>query len=425
MDKLLHRMRFLLTPVGSYGDINPFVAVGHGLKERGHEVIVLAPEPFAESIGRAGLEFVSSSTSEEFQQIIENSDLWDPWNGMSVVLRGVASRLRENYRTLESLYLENETVLVGHSLSLATRVLEDVKGCPAATVHLAPFAFRSENDQPALAPGRDFSGSPRWAKRLFWRMADSLFADPPIRSDLNRLRKSLGLKSVDRIFNEWFHSPQRIIGLFPNWFAKAQPDWPVRLRLTGFVFGGRIGLQPLDSQLEAFLEEGDSPVVITPGSANQHASRLIEASIDAANMLNRRLVVVTPFRDQMPASTPKEVFHAERGAFSVLFPRCAAVVHHGGIGTCAEALAAGIPQVVVPFGFDQPDNATRLQRLGVGKFLDVDRMSHIRIAELLKELLQSESVTEACAHYAEELRSDSAVDDAVDALEALIGIKNR
>jgi rhamnosyltransferase subunit B len=336
-----------------------------------------------------------------------------------VVLGAVASRLGDNYRTLESLYLDGETVLVGHSLSLATRVLEDVKGCPAATLHLAPFAFRSEQDQPALAPGKDFSGSPRWVKRLFWRMADSLFADPPIRSQLNRLRKSLGLKSVDRIFNDWFHSPQRIVGLFPNWFAAPQPDWPVRLRLADFVFGGRIGAKPLDPELEAFLDEDEAPLVMTPGSANQHASRLIQAGIDAANMLGRRLIVLTPFRDQLPDSMPKEIFHAERAPFSLLFPRCAAVIHHGGIGTCAEALAAGIPQMVVPFGFDQPDNATRLLHLGVGDYLDVDRMSHIRIADMLKELLQSESVKEACAHYAEELRSDTGVDAVVDVLEAL------
>lgn len=414
-------MRFLLTPVGSYGDVNPFIAVGHGLKARGHEVIVFAPEPFGESIGEAGLKFVSSSSIEDFERIIANSDLWDPWNGLSVVLRALASRLGENFRTLESLYREGETVLVGHSLSLATRVLEEVKGCPAATIHLAPFAFRSEQDQPALAPGRDFSGSPRWVKRLFWRMADSLFADPPIRSQLNRLRKSLGLKPVDRIFNEWFHSPKRIVGLFPNWFGPPQPDWPVRLRLTGFVFGGRIGTEPLDPELEAFIEDGEAPLVMTPGSANQHAARLIEASVGAANMLGRRLIVLTPFRDQLPDSMPKEVFHAERAPFFLLFPRCSAIIHHGGIGTCSEALAAGIPQMVVPFGFDQPDNATRLTHLGVGKYLDVDRMSHIRIAEVLKELIQSDAVAEACAHYAEELRSENGVDVVVDVLEGLCG----
>jgi rhamnosyltransferase subunit B len=140
-------------------------------------------------------------------------------------------------------------------------------------------------------------------------------------------------------------------------------------------------------------------------------------------MLSRRLIVLTPFRDQLPESMPKEVLHAERAPFSLLFPRCSAVIHHGGIGTCAEALAAGIPQMVVPFGFDQPDNATRLLHLGVGKFLDVDRMSHIRIAEVLKELMESESVAEACAHYAEESRSDAGVDAVVDVLEALVGIK--
>ena len=413
-------MRFILTPIGSSGDVNPFVSVGRGLLARGHEVFLLAPEPYGDIARQAGLHFTASISREHYERTVGNSDLWDPWNGLSVILRPVAENLESNYHILESLYREGETVLVGHSLSLATRLLEEVKECPAATIHLSPNTFRSEHAQPSLAPGRDFSGAPRWVKRLFWRMADSLVADPPIRNPLNRFRRTLGLKPVERIFNEWYHSPNRIIGLFPSWFGPPQPDWPARLRQTGFVFNDDSEAPPLPPELETFLGGGEPPLLITPGSANRHAARLLKAGVEGAQMLNRRLIILTPFTDQLPELLPSSVFHLPRAPFSLLFPRCAAIIHHGGIGTCAAALAAGIPQLIVPFGFDQPDNATRLVRLGLARFLDLDRSSHIRIAEYTKELLTSETVAENCLHYREILRSENGLDATLDVLEALV-----
>lgn len=412
-------MRFILTPVGSSGDVNPYVSIGCGLQERGHEAIVMAPEPFEETVKGAGLRFECSSSNQAYERTVANSDLWDPWKGLGVVLGEVASNLEANYRTLDSLYQDGETILVGHSLSLATRLLEEIKECPAATIHLSPNAFRSDHDQPSLTPGRDFSGAPRWVKRLFWRMADSLIADPTIRSPLNKLRKSLGLKGVDRIFNEWYHSPQRIIGLFPNWYGRAQPDWPARLRMTGFIYAHASQQVDRSDELEAFLADGEPPILITPGSANRHAARLLKAGVDGAGMLKRRLIVLTPYADQLPEDMPSGVFHVERVSFASIFPRCAGIIHHGGIGTCAEALRAGIPQLIVPFGFDQPDNATRLMRLGVGKYLDLDRSTHIRIADFMRELMESETVSDSCRTYAELLQSEDGLQSTLDELEAL------
>lgn len=412
-------MRFILTPVGSSGDVNPYVSIGCGLQKRGHEVILMAPEPFEATVRSAGLGFECSSSNKAYERTVANSDLWDPWKGLSVVLGEVASNLEENYATLESLYMKGNTVLVGHSLSLATRLLEEIKECPAATIHLSPNAFRSDHDQPSLTPGRDFSGAPRWVKRLFWRMADSLVADPTIRSPLNKLRKSMGLKGVDRIFNEWYQSPQRILGLFPNWFGRPQPDWPARLRMTGFVFKDASQHIPLSEELEGFLAEGEPPILITPGSANRHAARLLKAGVDGASMLKRRLIILTPYADQLPEDLSSGVFHVDQVSFASIFPKCAGIIHHGGIGTCAAALRAGVPQLIVPFGFDQPDNATRLMRLGVGKYLDLDRSSHIRIAEYMRELMESETVSENCRYYAELLASEDGLKSALDELEAL------
>ena len=84
---------------------------------------------------------------------------------------------------------------------------------------------------------------------------------------LNAYRAELGLAPVSRIFRSWIHSPQRVIGLFPEWFFPPQPDWPAQIRLTGFPLFDEAGLHPLDPGLDAFLAAGDPPIAFTPGSA--------------------------------------------------------------------------------------------------------------------------------------------------------------
>src|SRR5205085_2067897 len=104
----------------------------------------------------------------------------------------------------------------------------------------------------------------------------------------------------------------------------------------------------------------------------------------------------------VPASLPATVRHFAYVPFSQVFPRAAAVVHHGGIGTTAQALAAGIPQVIMPMGYDQPDNAERLVRLGVGAPLPPRRFTGARLAALLGKLLGPD-VRERCRALAERL----------------------
>ena len=147
-------MRYILTPVGSSGDVHPFVGIGRVLKTRGHEVIVLAPGPFGDVVRKADLIFEETVSAEEYDAITKDADIWHPRRGLQIVLSLVASKLRPAYERLTSLHEPGRTVLVGHALSFFTRVFEEVHGVPAATIHLAPSIFRSDFAQPAYLPGR-------------------------------------------------------------------------------------------------------------------------------------------------------------------------------------------------------------------------------------------------------------------------------
>ncbi len=411
-------MHAVLTPVGSAGDVNPFLVIGRELRRRGHEVTLIASDVFAAAAGRAGLNFVSIWSEADYRRTIDNPDLWHPQRGLAIVLSTIAGQLRRAYSAIAQVYEPDRTVLVGHTLGFFTRVFEEVHRTPAATLHLAPSVFRSDFRQPALPSGRDISRWPRWIKRTLWWGIDRFLIDPQIAPALNGWRAELGLPPVSRVFRSWLHSPQRVIGLFPDWFGGPQPDWPPQLRLTGFALSdAACAPAPVEADPPGWLGEDEAAIVFTPGSANRHAAPFFRAGIEAAAALGRRALLVTPYGEHLPRSLPEHVRHAAYAPFDRLFPRAAAVVHHGGIGTCAQALAAGVPQVIMPLGFDQPDNALRIARLGVGAAIAPSRFTGARVADALQHLLSSRGAAESCRRYAERIGSADAIAQTCDLIE--------
>lgn len=412
-------MRFILTPIGSGGDVLPYVGIGRRLRERGHEVMLLAAEPFRSAAEGAGLAFFSVWSREDYEEGIRHRDLWSPTRSLRYILGLIGRLMGGAYERLLELHLPGKTVLVGHTLALATRVLEETHRIPSATLHLAPSVFRSDFDQPALGPGTDISRWPRWSKRIFWWAVDRFLIDPSIVPALNSFRAGLGLPPVRRIFRSWIHSPRLTIGLFPEWFGPPQPDWPASVRLTGFPLfddPGRGGLPP---DLEAFLTAGEPPVVFTAGTGNVQAERFFRTAAEASRLLDRRALLLTGHREQVPASLPPGVLHAPYAPFSKLLPCSAAIVHHGGIGTSSAGLAAGIPQLIMPLAFDQPDNTHRLRRLNAGRWIMPSRFSPRRVARALEVLLGSREVAEACRDLRDRIAGQDAIAETCDLLEGL------
>ena len=412
-------MRVILTPVGSSGDVFPFIALGRALKQRGLDVHVTTAEPFRAAVLEAGLEFWPVCSEEVFQQAAMAADVWHPTKGLKIIFGFLGELLTDAYTCLEAVVAPGETVVVGHSLSLSTRIFEDLTGIPAVTTHLSPSCFRTEYIPPVFSPGIHLGRLPRWTKRSFWWAIDRWMLDPSIRPAVNALRQTVGLAPVSRVFHHWLHSPQQILGLFPEWFGEPQPDWPAELQMSGFVFhDGRDGT-PANPALEAFLSNGSPPIAFTPGSANRHGRAFFEVGAAALKRLGRRGVFLSGFADQKPAALSDDVLWVPYAPFSTLFPRCAAVVHHGGVGTSAQGLAAGVPQLIMPLAFDQPDNADRLKRLGVGAWITPKRFTGQRVAEALRFLTTSRDVGSGCRRLQQRIDPELALARACDIIEAV------
>ncbi len=395
-------MRIIMTPFGSGGDVYPYVRVGLALQRRGHDVSMIINPYFEPLLDRAGLPSVPIGTADDYHEAIANPDMWHDRRGFHVLGDAVARWGREAFDLIQARAEAgaDAPVLVAPGLAFSARVAHEALGLPLVTMHLQPSCLISAHEAPVLHPRlRSINRWPSPFRRLALALGGRL-TDRALAPAANKLRAELGLPPVRRIVTDWWHSPQRVIGLFPDWYAQAQPDWPRQTVLTGFPLYDAADAAPLDPTLDDWLSAceaaGRRPAVFVAGTGNRQASRFFQAGADACRRLDRPGLLLTGFPDQLPDPLPDGVRHADYAPLSQVLPRAAAIAHHGGIGTAAEALRAGCPQLVAPMTFDQPDNAVRLERLGVARTLWPGTVDSRRTARALDALLGSDDTVRAC-----------------------------
>jgi rhamnosyltransferase subunit B len=410
-------MRVILIPFGSAGDVYPFLALGGELQRRGHRVMMIASGYFADLAHKARFEFAASVSTEDYLSLIGNPDFWHPLRSMHLLItRSVNPAISVIYDLVKQHYRPGESALVAGTLALGARVAQEKLGAPLTTVHLQPIAIRSRCE-PAVYPGMSwFQSLPiGWrgtAYRFMDVAADHLYAGP-----LNAFRRNLGLPPIKRLFGQWWHSPQSTLALFPPWYAPPQPDWPSQIRARDFPLYDAGKLEQPQPCLDAYLAEGEAPSVFTSGSAMTTGDDFFAASASACVLLGRRALFVTRFPNQLPHPLPALVRHVHYAPFSQLLSRSAALVHHGGIGTAAHALKAGVPQLVAPCCYDQFDNAAHLRRLGVSQTVARDRYNPAHVATILRGLLDTADVRRRCVVIAARFGASTALSSPADALE--------
>ena len=360
-------MRAILSAPGSRGDVNPMIAIGRRLLEDGHEVVISLAEPYAEVAEQAGLQVESLIGRDKFTEMLGDPNVWKPIRGPLQVFRSVVSEFLERHqKVIHRYHVPGETVLVSHPLDLASRVFRDAHPeTPLASVHLQPVILRTLQDPPRLSGWWfEFSRPQCLMSATYW-LIDTLAVDPMIRGSINRMRSSYGLKAIRRPLNQWWHSPDRILAMYPEWFAPATASFAPRLMHCGF---------PLqDHCLNDFSPPQDQPIVFTSGTAHHHCRAFFQMAVNACRELNRPGLLLSTFPENFPPDLPETVRPLSYVSFSQLLPHCSAIVHHGGIGTTSQALAAGIPQLIRPLAFDQFDNASRVEKIGRGRWLRSDR----------------------------------------------------
>jgi UDP:flavonoid glycosyltransferase YjiC (YdhE family) len=420
-------LRIILSNIGTFGDINPLIAIALELKRRGHVPVMAVPAVFEGKIRPLGLEFHAVRPDIDPKNTILVAMIYDVKKGTERGLREfLFPALRQTYDDLleAATKPERADLLLLGELNYAGPLVVEVTGIPWASYLLAPMSFFSAFDPPVLPmypklarADKTVPGMGRAIRRLA-RFVSRKWAQP-----IYDLRSELGLARGSNPLFSAKHAPHLVLALFSRVLGTQQKDWPENTRITGFCFyDSDAGNAALPEQLEAFLASGPAPVVFTLGSAAVLAAgNFYEVSAKAAIRLGLRAVLLigSDERNRPRQALPATICVAEYAPYSALFARAAIVVHQGGVGTTGQCLRAGKPMLIMPYSHDQPDNARRMRRLKVARLIQRKDYAPLRVARKLKAMLEDPRYAERATQVAELLRHEDGVRAACDALEAL------
>jgi rhamnosyltransferase subunit B len=419
-------VRIVLSNIGTFGDINPLIALALELRRRGHVPVLTLPEVYRPKIAPLGLEFhaVRPDIDPSNSKLVEM--VYDVKKGTETGLREfLFPVLRETYDDLLAAATQPQRadLLLLGELNYAGPLVAEITGIPWASYVLAPLSFFSAFDPPVLPPyprlarADRVTGFGRVIKRVA-RFTTRKWPEP-----IYELRRELGLPHGSNPLFDAKHSPYLVLALFSRVLGVEQKDWPPNALITGFCFyDSDAGNAALPPHLETFLAAGPPPVVFTLGSAAVLAAGdFYEVSARAAIKLGIRavLLVGSDPRNRPSQSLPATLCVAEYAPYSALFSRAALVVHQGGVGTTAQCLRAGKPMLIMPYSHDQPDNARRMRRLGISRTIQRASYKPAGVAHKVRAMLDEPEFAERAAQVAQQIAAEDGTKTACDALEAL------
>jgi UDP:flavonoid glycosyltransferase YjiC (YdhE family) len=383
----------LLTTLGSLGDLYPVLGVARALDRAGVEVrLALAPDDCevargwglpAHPVGPSAAE-ITRRTGRSRDEIAA-AVFRDP----SPVVNELLLPLMPRYVRETEALLPGSACICGTAFALHGPIAAERAGLPFLPLLLQPLLLMSALDPPRARPFTVLQPLPRTALGRGWNRLGTSIVRLELRRrharPFRRLRRELGLpphRGTPLLDPGGPDVPLRL-ALWSGRFSPLPADAPAGTVLTGFPPAPGGDLPP---DVLAWLDDGPPPLVVTLGSIaqNQGGAGFWREAVETARRLDLRAVLL-----HGEASVPEgsDLLALPYAPHAPLFPRAAAIVHHGGIGTTAEAIRSGRPQLVVPVGDDQPDNAARLERLGLAATLPLRRFRAGRAAERLRALL--------------------------------------
>lgn len=421
-------MRIILNTFGSFGDIHPYVAIALELQRRGHTPVIATMPGYRETMEGAGLPFAPvrpdvALPTDQGTELVEK--IMEPKTGPRFLTEElIFPAVRDSYADLVKV-VEGADLLVTHPAAPAGPLVARKTGMPWISTVLAPFSFYSSYDPPVPPFWQ-------WTRKLsvlgpgvmgfFLKVMMSTYKAKAV----TEFRDELGLADTGNPMFEGQHSPTLVLALFSELFGQRQPDWPPQTEITGFCFYNSHNVE-IPIELTRFLDNGAPPIVFTLGSSAVWVARdFFEESIRAAKHLGRRAVLLIGDERNLPRALPEGIIALDYLPYQTLLPRACAVVHHGGVGTTSHSLLAGVPALIVPFAFDQSDNAEHARKVGISRTLYRDKYVAPRVANELDELLRRPSYARRALEVSQRLKQENGPGRAADLIEQVLsGTRNR
>lgn len=360
--------------LGTGGDVWPGLSIAATLQRRGHDVVILAPESFERAARDKELEFHAIDSAQAYVSDVTDARFWGP--------QGTALGLAPGgylHRATQPAFEYVEARRGSRPLLLCTRNVYGLRfaaerfGLACACVAYSSTQFQGVGRMPYAYPL--LRRLPKWWQSAALDWGDSI-NNKVLVPRMNDMRETFGLSAIDH-FRRWSFFRHPNIALYPAWYDDVSTLSDRGVYQGEFVFSHTDECAPLPPRLESFLQAGPAPIVFTFGTGVGHVKERFVEVLKALRSRPWRAVLVSSFEANLPdgLTTDDKVLAVPYANFAALLPRASLLVHHGGIGTAAQAIRAGIPQLILPLAFDQPDNAARIQALRLGASLRASRVT--------------------------------------------------
>lgn len=394
-------MKIIINSIGSVGDVNPFLSVGAALLERGNDVLMLSSGALKDRIQHSGIPYQEVLTEKQY----------DRWRNLPTdTNEGLEDIKAFSYMSLPS------------ALPTANIILDNChNGCICIGMPLQSIGI---NFAKIKAPNQVITLEAMLAPRN-WRISEAGINtfNKAFSPYLHQISQLLAIASPTTDWFTWLKQFDQKLAFFPNWFNVHNNHLLTSPHSSDFVFYEDDDNQPLPSELIHFIEAGSPPIAFTFGSYVSERQDLFEIVAQVCKMLNVRGVLLTKYPEQIPSPIPKNLFHADYVSLRYLLPKMRAFVHHGGIGTIAQALRAGIAQVACPMAYDQFDNAQSLHQLQVSQTVEMNAMTVESLAIALREVLDNQHYNDNAKAIAKHRFTAHGTELLCDQIERYIGMK--
>lgn len=406
---------------GSHGDIRPFLALADGLQAAGHAVhlVVIALDDTHRDLrstrgARVTVMTPLMLTPEQARAYGEAAyGQRNPLKQLDAILRLCFAPAEDAIFEASQQLCEASDLLIGHYVMHPLQIAAALAGRPHVALQLSPVGIPSDWMHPM-----GFDSLPRLGHRLLWKLT-RLAVHRVVAPYVNGLRQRVGLPPVRDVLKEVWLSPQlNLLAVSPQ-LCRRPPDWPAHIEICGFLDMPNEGLEgTMPPDLEAFLAAGDAPVYMTLGSWMPKDREAQEAVLtwmsEAARRAGCRAIIQCHDWQACGFASDATRLFVPTAPHQQIFPRCRAVVHHGGAGTTQSATQAGVPSVVIAHISEQRTWAGELRRLGVaGRTLDRRSVTARSLAKALREVLDAPDMTRRARELAAAMRLENGVAAAV------------
>ncbi len=406
--------RIVIFAAGSRGDIQPCVALGRALRARGDEVRLVASARYSPMVVAAGLELapLTADPAEILESDAGQELLAGGRNPVKFLggFRRIIGPMAERLLAESSDACKGADLILGPTLGFLPRHIGEHLGVPWALIHFQPSEPTGAFPHP-FVPQAGALGP--WARRASFRAVDQI-AWQLSRPFINPWRE--GMLGLPRLPLRGRRPDGPVLACFSPVVVPRPEDWGPNVHLTGYWFLDEPEWEP-PGELAEFLAAGPPPVYVGFGSMVPKDAEMTALTVRTA----LRLAGVRGVVQGDPASSDEDVLAVRDVPHSWLFPRMAAVVHHGGAGTTAAGLRAGVPTVVCPFFGDQPYWGERVAELGAGtRPLPFRAMTVPRLAAKIRQAVQDPDMADRADDLGRRIRAEDGVGRARDVIDSLL-----